>query len=571
MKSHIHKILALLLAAVLVIGLAACTKTPASSTGESKAPASGTTEKKYYNETGFPICSDPITIEVTGITRNTLDWNKTRTVKNIEKIMGIKMNCTTYADPEIFNTKYAVMLTSNKLPDLFMNLDMDKTEINKNGDDGYLLNMMDYIDLMPNFKKFMDEHPDFTNYTKTADGKVYSFNRCRDTWYSRAMSWTYAAKADLDKYGIDMSKVKTVEDFYQVLKKVKAADPNRIPISMTFGGESGQRVAWIFKAAFGINSIITYWSTGVDKDGKVFLYDLTDNSRAYLAYMNKLYTEKLLDNDAFTQTTDQFRSNIRNGTTVFFGDWGGLNSAIDSADKDSGLKYYFLAGLTSDFNKTPTYLYYPEYTVNANVWVSKDTKYPEAICRLLDYPWSEEGQIFFDYGIEGEDFKYKQDSMGNKIVDSTLEGFWDSSKYENADQWKTQEVIIYTGLQMQVTSFANRLLDKATDAELQKLIDDPEHDYTNGALQEHAIRRDTKEKVVSMPFLAYTGEEAAKRATITIDMTNELKLAHSEFIRGVRDINNDADWEKFKKTIEDLGSADLLAIEQAAYDRFVGK
>ena len=568
MKSHIHKLLALLLAVVLVVGLAACAKTPASSTNtDSKSPSGD----KYYNETGFPICKEPITIEVTGITRNTLDWNKTHTVKNIEKIMGIKMNCTTYADPEIFNTKYAVMLTSNKLPDLFMNLDMSKTEINKNGDDGYLLDMMDYIDLMPNFKKFMDEHPDFTNYTKTADGKVYSFNRCRDTWYSRAMSWTYAAKADLEKYGIDMSKVKTVEDFYQVLKKVKAADPNRIPLSMTFGGESGQRVAWIFKAAFGINSIITYWSTGVDKDGKVFLYDLTDNSRAYLAYMNKLYTEKLMDNDAFTQTTDEFRSKIRNNTTVFFGDWGGLNSAIGSADNDSGLKYYFLAGLTSDFNKTPTYLYYPEYTVNANVWVSKDTKYPEAICRLLDYPWSEEGQIFFDYGIEGEDFKYKQDSMGNKIVDTTLEGFWDSSKYENSDQWKTQEVIIYTGLQMQVTSFANRLLDKATDAELQKLIDDPAHDYTNGALQEQAIRRDTKEKVVSMPFLAYTGEEAAKRATITTDMTNELKLAHSEFIRGVRDINSDADWEKFKKTIEDLGAADLLAIEQAAYDRFLGK
>ena len=53
-------------------------------------------------------------------------------------------------------------------------------------------------------------------------------------------------------------------------------------------------------------------------------------------------------------------------------------------------------------------------------------------------------------------------------------------------------------------------------------------------------------------------------------MNNELKLAHAEFIRGDRDINSDADWDKYKKTIEGLGLADLLAIEQAAYERFVG-
>ena len=392
MSKHIHKLLALLLAVVLVVSLAACAKTPASSTNtDSKSPSGD----KYYNETGFPICKEPITIEVTGVTGVTLDWNSTRTVKNIEKNMNIKMNCTTYADAEIFNTKYAVMLTSNKLPDLFMNLDMDKTEINKNGDDGYLLNMMDYIDLMPNFKKFMDEHPDFANYTKTADGKVYSFNRCRDTWYSRAMTWIYAANADLDKYGIDMSKVKTVDDFYEALKKVKAADPDRIPFSLTFEKESGQRTDWLLKAAFGVNTVNFTGGTGVDKDGKVFMYDMTDNWRAYLSYMNKLYTEKLLDNESFTQTTDSFESKIRSGNSVFWGSWSNM-AALKSADLGIGRNYYFLAGLTSDLVKTPTYLYYPEFTQNARVWVSKDTKYPEAICRLIDYPWSDEGKTFFD-------------------------------------------------------------------------------------------------------------------------------------------------------------------------------
>ena len=569
MKSHIHKLLALLLAVVLVVGLAACAKPPASSTNtDSKAPASSAEEKLYYNKTGFPICDETITIEVTGRAGNTTDWSITSTVKNVEKLMGIKMNCTTFPDKDTFSTRYAVMLTSNQLPDLFMQLDMDKTEINKNGEDGYLLNMMDYIDLMPNLKAFMDEHPDFANYTKTADGKIYSFNRCRDTLSSRAMTWIYAANADLDKYGIDMSKVKTVDDFYEALKKVKAADPDRIPFSLTFEKESGQRTDWLIKAAFGVNTVNFTGGTGVDKDGKVFLYDLTDNWRAYLSYMNKLYTEKLLDNEAFTQTTDSFESNVRSGKSVFWGNWGSL-SCLKSADKCVGRNYYFLAGLTSDLVTTPTYLYYPEFTSSARVWVSKDTKYPEAICRLIDYPWSDEGKTFFDYGVEGEDFEYKTDPFGNKVP--TSENLWDSSKYKNEGEWRTLTVVIVNGLQMRVGSLANELLDKATDADLQKMIDDPEGNYTTGALQEQAIRRDTKEKVVSMPFLAYTAEESTQRAAILTTMKNELNLAHSEFIRGDRDINSDADWEKFKKTIEGLGLSDLLAIEQAAYERFLGK
>ena len=89
--------------------------------------------------------------------------------------------------------------------------------------------------------------------------------------------------------------------------------------------------------------------------------------------MNKLYTEKLLDNEAFTQTTDSFESNVRSGKSVFWGNWGSL-SCLKSADKCVGRNYYFLAGLTSDLVTTPTYLYYPEFTSSARVWVSKDTK-----------------------------------------------------------------------------------------------------------------------------------------------------------------------------------------------------
>lgn len=577
MSKQVKRILALLLAVVMVIGLSACAGGGTSSANtpsktESKTENTQSQEEKlYYNKEGFPICDETITIEVTGVTGNTLDWNKTQTVAEVEKQMGIKMNCTTYADQEIFSTQYAIMLTSNKLPDLFIQLDMSKSEINKNGEDGYLLNMADYLDLMPNFSKFMDEHPDFAKYTKTADGKIYSFNRCRDTWYSRAMSWIYASNADLDKYGIDMSTVKTVDDFYNVLKSVKQQNPDAIPLSLTFGGQSGQRVDWMLKAAFGVFSVSTSFATGVNEAGEVFLYDTTDNWRAYLSYMHKLYNEKLLDNEAFIQTTDNFRSKIQDGTAIFWGDWANLSGGLANSDPALGLNYYFLAGLTSDYNKTPTYLYYPEYTTNARVWVSADTKYPEAICRLIDYPFSDEGQIFFQYGVEGQGFNYTTDSMGNKIPDTTYAGLWDSTKYDDASKWHVQEIEIGNALQMLVTSTANKLIDAASDDELQKMIDDEKHTYTQAALCEQAIRRDTTEKAVSMPFLVYTSEESEKRATLATDIKNELTLAHGEFIRGERDIDDDATWENFKKSIDKLGIAELLAIDQAAYDRFSGK
>ena len=77
------RILAALLALMLVLSLAACAKTPASSTASTESKDSTSqTEKSYYNKEGLPICDETITIKVSGQNYDSTNWADTYFVKH---------------------------------------------------------------------------------------------------------------------------------------------------------------------------------------------------------------------------------------------------------------------------------------------------------------------------------------------------------------------------------------------------------------------------------------------------------------------------------------------------------
>ena len=91
------RVLAIVLAVMMMVSLAACAKTPASSVPAGASSAAATPSKdenKYYNETGYPICSTPITITMAGSNQSsyTPDWNNLLEIKKIEEKFGIKIN-----------------------------------------------------------------------------------------------------------------------------------------------------------------------------------------------------------------------------------------------------------------------------------------------------------------------------------------------------------------------------------------------------------------------------------------------------------------------------------------------
>ena len=91
--------------------------------------------------------------------------------------------------------------------------------------------------------------------------------------------------------------------------------------------------------------------------------------------------------------------------------------------------------------------------------------------------------------------------------------------------------------------------------------------YGWAALTAYANRQDGIEFIDMYPRIAYTTEEADARLTLYNDINNYLSTTKAQFFTGELDV--DADWDNYVSTVEQMGLADLMAIEQGAYDRYL--
>lgn len=515
--------------------------------------------KDYYNEEGFPIVKDEITIKVAGLRGVTQKWEDTFTVKKIKENMGIAMDITTYVDSTSWDTKFAGMLQNGTLADLMLNMANSRDEIDKYGDDGYILNLADYMDLMPNLKKYLDENPDYATSVYTTDGKLYSLSSTKQR--SEGTALLYVSKEDQEKYGFKASDIVTVDDLYNVLKKIKEKDPDVIPMSFTFDYDSGQRGSFPIRTAFGIPSVNGSFCM-YEKDGKLIYGDVEDSYKAFLKYMNKLYEEKLLDNDAFIMTTNELQTKIRSGKCVIWSDWTRLQIAT-GADRDIWSKYDIIPSLTSKYNSKRQTMLPDRNGSAANIYVNADTPYPEAICRLIDYMFSEEGQIFFKYGIEGETFDWTTDKFGAKIPDCT--NYYDYKNYDSADVWLAQAVQTSSAMRIRDYNLAYDVIEKATDEQLEYYIsEEPTGMFAADAFYEYYLRKTGTEELQALPQIKRTKEENEVYETYYTDCSQLLLKYKGEFITGKKDI--DATWPEYlsnvNKFLDKMRSSNQAALER---------
>ncbi len=562
------RMLATLLACVLAVGtLAGCgAKTeepaePSAETAETETPA--VEEKSYYNETGFPICNETVTIKIGGKQGATPDWSKTKMVSAIERDMGIKLDPVPVPD-DAWSTQLSLMLAEDSLPDLIVGSAWNKAACVEAGKEGYLLDISQYLDIMPNLSKMLEEHPDYAAGVMDETGAIYGLSSFRANKMVNAMYMVHVAKEDMEKYGFSMEDLTTTEGFYNVLKNIKETDPDRIPLILSFDQGSGQRTEWMFKSAFGVNSIYNYYMLDADKDGNVYLLDTSDNYKEYLKYMNKLYEEDLVNEDAFIISAEDLHAQIADKTAVFGGSWSGFATVIGAPDASYVADYEVLVGMKSDLVDETTYVLYPSASTDMLTYVSATTEYPEAICRLIDYQFSAEGMNYFQYGGKaGENYDEVTDELG--VVTVNTDNYFDAEKYESMLEWRNSEISIADSFSLYSLYAGAAYVEAASDEELESVLSNMNLKYAVNAQKDLAIRNQCDKEVVSFPFLSYTAEEADERTALYTDISVYLQQMKGKFITGELDV--DADWDSYVAEVEKIGIDRLLEIEQAAYDR----
>jgi putative aldouronate transport system substrate-binding protein len=294
-----------------------------------------------------------------------------------------------------------VMLASGDLPDMieydFLNGYPGGPE--KAIADGYILKLNDLIDkYAPNLKKYLQEHPDIDKMVKTDNGSYYAFPFIRGDEYLQVFQGPIIRKDWLDDLGLPVPE--TIDDWTKTLRAFKEQKGASAPLAVNskprFFNDGGNGA---FIGAFGVNRGF-YQENGVVKFGPA-----ESGYKEFLRLFQQWYKEGLIDKNIATADSKSVDSNWASGQTGAsignagggIGKWQPLVAARDPKAVLVAAPYPVLhKGDTPMFGQKDN-----PYSTGGIVAVTTSAKDPELAVKMLDYGYSDEGHMFFNFGTEG--------------------------------------------------------------------------------------------------------------------------------------------------------------------------
>lgn len=387
-----NRIGSLLLCLAILAGTAACSGgsgSPASVPAAEPA-GSGAADKKAVT---FPL-AEPV--EYTYMIAENPNYKLSQdgeVLKYLEEKTNVHIVYQTVPN-ESYTEKYNTLLASGNVPDISA-----ARQAYRYGPQGLFLNITDYLDYAPNFKKILED-PKYYPYLVCADGGVYHMPSITAKKNGQAQ-YTINYRGDiLEELGL--KEPEDEDGWYELFKAVKAKYPDMIPLSFP-------KDDWRFASAFPgyyISDTMTY-----DEGAKKWIYSpVTENYKAAISFAHKLYSEKLLDPEFISMTKNDLDQKIYSGK-AFAGVtniWAGMSGDMTKKIQEAGLKNAAIAesapwgtpfGDRIVTSSQPVYPYNDVHTVS----FSAKIKNPEIAVAFMDYAsYSQEGSLMLEYGIEGK-------------------------------------------------------------------------------------------------------------------------------------------------------------------------
>ncbi|MET9271480.1 ABC transporter substrate-binding protein [Kribbella sp. NPDC003557] len=503
------------------------------------------------------------------------DWNLatndfTKAVKEKFNIT-IKWQNTTF-DGGPAKEKRQISLASGDYPDLYLLIpwvdQFTQADLLKLSNQGVVIPLNQLIDqYAPNIKKALDSTPEWKAMATAPDGKIYGMPQWVDCFHCTYQDKLWMNSAWLKKLGLEQPK--TTEDMRKVLQAFKTQDPNgngkadEIPLS----ADVRDVLIPYFMNAFiydpqgtsGNNN-----STLVLNDGKVDIQANKDGWREGLRYLNSLYKEGLIDRGAFTQNPDALAQQGNKAGTVVLGSATVLHPGIfvntgspDGRDK----QYDAVPPLTGPSGANFTGYNFPSAPGATFVLTNKATPEEQIqAIKLLDYMFTEEGEINAFWGTEGKTWRKPQ--AGDVALDKSLKplyaqiqqkpgakppnsGWQALAQYNNNAKYRNSEAIatdVYSP-----AGYERRLYE---------------------ATKLYAGKED-KSKIYPYWKVWIEPTLANEMATLQTNIDNYVQQNALQFVTGSK--NLDTDWDGYVKGLDGLGLKRYLEIQQAAYDKMPNK
>ncbi|MBP1995761.1 extracellular solute-binding protein [Paenibacillus eucommiae] len=509
------------------------TNSPAVTDGSTGKAADGQQgDAAQYGDTGglkLPLVDKPTTITWM-VSSEDANVNDRMIVKEIEKRTGIKLVLQGYPF-STYQDKLKVILASGKLPDIISSLTL--SEANKLGRQKALAAINEYADQLPNFSKKYIEENSWVMKSFTDDSNnlyswpVYGVNR--------DVNHGFMYRKDLfDQHNI--KPWENTEEFYQALKKLKAAYPDSYP----YASKTKEVIFsdWAYGWGIGGTGEPYYPAVYDEANQKWKLATTQPEYKEMLDFMKKLYQEGLLDPEFLTDTPESWTAKMTTNDRSFVTfDWIGrldmFYNQVSSANPSYDLRYGNPIGPTGHIRTLP------DITIGGVNVANNGNK--EAALKLLDYLISPSGSELITIGVEGETFTWGED--GKPVypgltdvplvdIDVLTEryGLWIPNMYLNVD--KRSVYFNYTEKEQE----AQDLINKGNKYE------------------------------ASDPILKITDAESATISELYSSLDKSAKEFSAKYV--LTDSYSEKEWQDWLKNAERIGASKYIDVYNAAQQRF---
>jgi putative aldouronate transport system substrate-binding protein len=462
-------------------------------------------------------------------------YNDNLMYQEVEKILNVDIDFQHSARGE-FGNQLSVMLASGDLPDMIESFSYAKGA-QAAIQDGLILDLSDLVpEYAPDYYELITSDDAIWREVVTDEGTIWSFN-CLQPKQEPAWRGISLREDLLQEAGLEPPE--TIAEFKEVLAAFKNLGVD-YPFSMRFEYSNGafnligafQRDGY-FVAAYGLGPD---WY--LDTNDEVQFGPMQDAYKDFLAEMNAWYNEGLLDPDFATRESSDFDSYIVNGEIGAFVSGYGPSLNYQNNGQAQNPNYKLTQITNPSLNKGELAQLRNQDSVNKGnaTVVTVNCENPEKAVEFLNFGYTEEGAMMYNYGLEGVSYEMVDGKpQWTEAMTDGSEGAWPQIR----EKYKKH------------TGPYNRDWEAA-----------PLSDYEYQCMENWSVCG-TSMKVPDN--LSLTDAESAEYNPIMTDVYTYLTENVTAFINGSRSLE---EFDQFRADLESFGVERALEIKRASYERY---
>lgn len=380
----------LLVWAGMLLSATACSNSNSNNGAQSASPtvpAAASSSTAQADGSPFGKYPEPVVYTIGGTTVSKVpdgeSYEDNKYTRYIADRVNVKPKFVWTVDPNTYDQKVALTITSGDLPDVMMI--NDRKTLKQLVDAGLVADLTEAYQktISPMLKEMYDSFGGRLLEEATFDGKLMALP---GTNIGGAHNLLWIRQDWLDKLGLQPPK--TMEDIVRIAKAFMEQDPGGNGAGKTIGITGKQEVAGIYNSMHGLDTLFSLYGAYPrqwvkDAAGKVVYGSVAPEMKQALSQLNELYKNGILDPQFALRKSSDSTALLASGKAgIMFGAWWAPYDALrDSVVNNPQADWRpYLAPLDDDGNLNV----YSQDPVNKFLVVRKGFEHPEAIIKALN-------------------------------------------------------------------------------------------------------------------------------------------------------------------------------------------